>query len=113
VKRGKAIGEVHMGNSEPQKMDIEGLTPADLPGPRMSGMAQVVNSIAKCYKEQVIRNTEEETRLQEEKNENAEDRKQNSKHPKKMKLEIVGNSQSERTRSVTRSVTFKVSNLLC
>jgi hypothetical protein len=60
---------------------------------------------------QVIRNTEEETNVQEEKAKNAEDSKQNPKHPKKMKLEKVGNYQRERTHSVTRSVTSKASNL--
>jgi hypothetical protein len=92
-------------------MDIEGPAPAGLHGPCMSGTAQAQNSIPKCDKKQVIRNTEEETRLQGEKVEKAEESKQNPKHPRKMKLERLGNSQRERTRSVTRSVTSKVSNL--
>jgi hypothetical protein len=59
----------------------------------MSGMAPAENRIPKSETKQVIRNTEEETKVQEEKAENAEDSKQNPKHLKKMKLERVGNYQ--------------------
>jgi hypothetical protein len=65
-------------------MDIEGPAPADLPGPCISGMAQGENRVPKCDKKQVIRNTEEETRLQEEKVENAEDSKQSPNIQKRL-----------------------------
>jgi hypothetical protein len=44
---GQVIGKVNMGNSDPQKMDIEGPALDDLPGTCMSGMAPAENRIPK------------------------------------------------------------------